>query len=107
MPGGTLAPLARSALLLALLAPIAALFSLTLPPPGVASRTEHNVLFLLHTVLIASAGVVGVVRFRSFVGQEADGRTGRGAIGLWIVVYALVGGQIAWMLRPFVGSIYE
>jgi hypothetical protein len=25
----------------------------------------------------------------------------------WVLVFALVGGEVAWVLRPFVGSIYE
>ena len=25
----------------------------------------------------------------------------------WVLAYALVGGEVAWALRPFVGSVYE
>lgn len=104
---GTLAPLANAAVLLASLAPIAALFGLALPVPGASARTEHNLLFLLHTLLIAAAGVVGTARFRAFVSEGLDARRTRGVVALWILVYAVVGGEVAWALRPFVGSVYE
>jgi hypothetical protein len=29
----------------------------------------------------------------------------RGAYVLWVLAYALVGGEVAWALRPFVGSV--
>jgi hypothetical protein len=32
-------------------------------------------------------------------------RTLAAAYALWVLAYALVGGEVAWALRPFVGSV--
>jgi hypothetical protein len=104
---GTLAPLASAAVLLASLAPVAALFSATLPLPTHEARTEHNLLFLLHSILVGAAGVAGVARFRARIGVDLAPGRARAAVALWIGAYAFVGGQVAWSLRPFVGSVYE
>jgi hypothetical protein len=104
---GTLAPLVSAARLLGALAPVAALFALALPLPTPAARTEHNLLFLLHTLLVAAAGVVGVSHARAWLGRALAGRRAGFAAGLWVTAYALVGGEVAWAFRPFVGSVYE
>lgn len=104
---GTLAPLASAALLLASLAPVAAMFSATLPLPTPQARTEHNLLFLLHSTMVAAAGVAGVHRFRAAIGAELAPAKARLAVALWIGAYAFVGGEVAWVLRPFVASVYE
>ncbi len=31
----------------------------------------------------------------------------RDSYAAWLVAFALVGGEVAWGLRPFVGSIYQ
>lgn len=103
--GGTLAPLGSAARLLGALAPVAALFALALPTP--VARTEHNLLFLLHTASVAAAGVVGVTHARGWLGRGLPGGRAALAIRLWVVAYALVGGEVAWACRPFVGSVYE
>ena len=103
----SLAPLASAALLLASLAPVAALFSLALPPPTPDARTEHNLLFLLHTALVAAAGVAGVARARAWIGRGLGARRAVLAARLWVGASALVGGEVAWALRPFVASVYE
>ncbi len=33
-------------------------------------------------------------------------RTLRAVYAVWVAAFALVGGEVAWALRPFVGSIY-
>ena len=99
---------ATVAVLLGSLAPVAALFVWTAPAPALAARTAHNLLYLTHTSMVALCGLAGIAALARELGAAAPTkREGRIALALWIAVSALVGGQIAWALRPFVGSVFE
>lgn len=100
-------PLAVAAAILASLAPVALLFTFSAPPATIAARTAHNLLYLMHTAIVGLAGLVGTVAlWRGLARLEPRrGRAGRIFL-LWLVVYAVVGGEVAWALRPFVGSVY-
>lgn len=103
----TFLALAAGSLLLGSLAPVAALFILSAPPPGTEARTAHNLLYLLHTGFVGGSGLVGTaVLWRGMRGLGSK-RTVRAVCLVWIAAFALVGGEIAWVLRPFVGSVYK
>jgi hypothetical protein len=100
--------LALAALVMASLAPVAALFTWTGPPPSPAARTPHNLLYLLHTAVVGGSGVTAVVALRRrLVASAPSISAARGVLVSWIVLFALVGGEVAWALRPFVGSVFE
>jgi hypothetical protein len=90
-----------TAVILLSFAPITMFFLLT---------TSHYQFFkLLNVAIFAIAGIAGVV----FLSQgmrmaAASGNEGAGArrwlLYLWIIVYAFVGSQMAWTLRPFIGA---
>ena len=90
-----------TAVILLSFAPITMFFLLT---------TSHYQFFkLLNVAIFAIAGIAGVV----FLGQgmrvvSGSEREGSGArrwlLYLWIIVYAFVGSQMAWTLRPFIGA---
>jgi hypothetical protein len=90
-----------TAVLLLSFAPIALFFLLT---------TSHYQFFkLLNVGIFTIAGSMGVV----FLGQgmqvvSASGKEGdsarRWVLRLWILIYAFVGSQMAWTLRPFIGA---
>ena len=70
-----------------------------------ALRLTHNCLLLTHIVFIAFAGFAGNAALRQ--GLAAAVRTGcaPGRIYAgWILSFAIVGCQLSWILRPFVGS---
>ena len=100
--------LASASVMLASLAPVAWLFTVSAPPPTTAARTAHNLLYLMHTGFVGSSGLAG-----SFALRQALRATGRPpevvrrVYGSWILAYAFVGGEITWALRPFVGSVYH
>ncbi len=104
--------LAVAAVLLASLAPVAWLFAVSAPEPSLDARATHNLLYLLHTGMVAGAGLAGMaVLWRTLVRMAAerhgDGRErARRIFAAWVLSFALVGGEVAWALRPFVGSIY-
>jgi len=69
----------------------------------------HHFFKLLNVGIMAVCGIVGVMflsqgmRIVSAAGKE--GATARRWIlWLWVIVYAFVGSQMAWTLRPFVGA---
>ena len=96
-----LTALTVTAVLLLSFAPIVLFFLLT---------TDHYQFFkLLNVGVFTIAGIVGV----TFLGQgmrvvSVSGKEGAGArrnvVRLWILIYAFVGSQMAWTLRPFIGA---
>jgi hypothetical protein len=90
-----------TAVILLSFAPITMFFLLT---------TSHYQFFkLLNVCVFAIAGIAGVVflgqGMRVISGSEREGaRARRWVLFLWIIVYAFVGSQMAWTLRPFIGA---
>jgi hypothetical protein len=72
-------------------------------------RLTHNGLLLTHIVLIAFAGVAGNAALRQGLREVvAPGCSPRRVYASWLLSFALVGCQLSWILRPFVGSpFYE
>jgi len=103
-----LAAFATAAALLASLAPVAALLSFTLPAPSPAERTTHNLLYLVQTAAVGGCGLAGTVALgRALARACSSRRAARRVFAAWVAVLALVGGEVAWALRPFVGSVYH
>ncbi|PKO22075.1 MAG: actin-binding WH2 domain-containing protein [Chloroflexi bacterium HGW-Chloroflexi-1] len=90
-----------TAVVLLSFAPISMFFLLT--------SSNYQFFKLLNVATFAVAGLVGV-RFlvqgmRAVSADAADGAAARkNVVLLWIVIYAFVGSQVAWTLRPFVGA---
>lgn len=104
----TFLTLGSAGLLLASLTPVTGLFTLCAPAPSAGQRTAHNVLYLLHTGLVGSCGLAGTAAlWRAMRRLDAPRRTVRAVFVSWIAIYALVGGEVAWVMRPFVGSVYH
>lgn len=104
----TFLTLAVAGLLLASLVPVAGLFSLCSPGPSAQQRTAHNLLYLLHTGIVGGCGLAGTAAlWKAMRRLDAPRRTLVAVYLIWIAAYALVAGEVAWALRPFVGSVYH
>jgi len=63
----------------------------------------------MNVVFFTISAVVGVMflsqgmRIVSAAGEEGAGARRR-VMWLWVIVYAFVGSQMAWTLRPFIGA---
>ncbi len=90
-----------TAVLLLSFAPVVLFFLLT---------TSHYQFFkLLNVGVFTISGIIGVVflshgmRIVSYGGKEGASAR-RNVVRLWILLYAFVGSQMAWTLRPFIGA---
>jgi len=68
-------------------------------------RYAHNYILMTHISVLAIAGVIGNGALLTGLKEVVKPRCSVNALFfLWIVAFAIVGCQISWILRPFVGS---
>lgn len=98
-------------------APIAILFAECAPPadPSLVGLAETDPrvlpsiavaqgLVLMHTTAIAIAGIAGVVRLLGLLSKLGDPPVVvRRVLVSWIAMQFLVGAELSWILRPFLG----
>jgi hypothetical protein len=92
--------LGTTTILLVSLAPIAFFFTLTTPD-------NYQFLILMHVLIFALCGIYGVrylYRGSSYIAFRMEQPLNNLLLRLWIVIYAIVGMQLGWRLRPFIGS---
>jgi hypothetical protein len=100
--------LAGTGVMLVVFAPIALLFSMV--------TASYHFMKVLHLLIFVIAGLFGVkilgeglARMRQEQAEEAGSPPrGKGRLVLlaWLLLYALVGAQLAWTLKPFLGTPY-
>ncbi len=80
--------------------PVVAFFSV--------STSSYPFIVLLNVAVFAVAGLFAVATIRRAVARatppDGPGQAGRWVVAVWLVVFALVGSQMGWVLRPFVGA---
>ena len=95
---------ALASLILGGFSPIILFLLWNTPPLGTPS-TAYSVLLTTHIAVIAFAGVVANVRLlRLLEGLSGNVRTARVVLFCWLAGNLFLGSQLAWVLRPFVGS---
>ncbi len=90
-----------TAVLLLSFAPIVVFFLLT--------TSNYQFFKLMNVIIFTICGIVGVIFLSQgmrIVGSASDDGTAarRWVMWLWVIVYAFVGSQMAWTLRPFIGA---
>jgi hypothetical protein len=98
--GVALAGLATFALCLGALAPVVGLFCATAPIPRMASYLNLYALCLLSGFCAGIAGLRAMAH-----GMRALGGGVAPLVG-WVLIYQFTGAQMAWVLRPWIGSSY-
>jgi len=90
------------------LVPVTGFFTYAVAPSGSAPQTlrlSHNCLLLTHIIIIAVAGIVGNRALRQGLAAVVAPVCATGKLyWSWLAAFALVGCQLSWILRPFVGS---
>jgi hypothetical protein len=88
--------------------PLAAFMIWNLPPlpPGAPPvGATYNVIQLSLVAIIAFAGVAANLRLVQSLEQlSGDRRTARRVLVAWLAGNLFLGSQLAWILRPFIGS---
>jgi hypothetical protein len=75
------------------------------PDADHASLTTHSFIFVLLAAWMAAAGIAGNVRLYQLLRQLAgSSSSARRTLFAWLAGNLLLGSQLAWMLRPFVGA---
>jgi hypothetical protein len=91
--------LAATGTMLAVFAPIAGLFSVV--------TESYHFMKVFHLIVFALAGAFGVkVLAEGLLRFAGEGVGVRRLLMSWLVLYCLVGGQMAWTLKPFLGTPY-
>lgn len=90
-----------TAVLLLSFAPITLFFLLT--------TSQYQFFKLLNVLIFAVSGAMGIVFLSQGMrivsaGGQTDERARRWVLRLWMLVYAFVGSQMAWTIRPFIGA---
>ncbi len=101
-----LSAFAISGLILGSVAPVTFFLAVNVPQADSAEAAmTHSSYLLIHVLLIAVAGLAGVVRLRRLLEAYTSSRAiARSTLGAWIAGNALLGMQFSWILRPFFGS---
>jgi hypothetical protein len=92
--------LASTGVMLGVFVPITGFFSVV--------TENYHFMKVLHVITFALAGLVGVkALYRGLVKLAPGGARGvRALLFSWVLLYSLVGGQMAWTLKPFLGTPY-
>jgi hypothetical protein len=98
-----LTAISTTSVLLVSFAPITLFFLLT--------TSDYQFFKLMNVVFFALAGYMGILFLRQGIRKITESeeenpqaiRTRRLIFALWAVLYAFVGSQMAWTLRPFIG----
>jgi hypothetical protein len=77
--------------------------------PSLAEKTTanatYNFILLTHVAVIAFAGVTGNLRLFQLLARLGGGRAvGFRVLLAWLAGNLLLGSQLSWILRPFIGS---
>ncbi len=97
---------ATASTVLGALSPLTLFLVYNAPPLGAPNDgTGHSVMLLAHVGLIAYAGVLANQRLLRLLGKICGSRaTARRVVVSWLAGNLFLGAQLAWTLRPFIGS---
>lgn len=100
-----LSSFAAASSLLAALSPIALFLLLNTPPlAAVNAMTGHSVMLLTHVFFIAYAGIAANRLLLRLLQKVSAPASARRVLSGWLAGNFLLGSQLAWVLRPFIGS---
>ena len=97
-----LSGLSTLALCLGAFSPVVGLFCASAPIPSMASYLNLYVLCLCCGIVAGLAGLCVLARGMRSLGSQRV----RWPLIAWAFIYQFVGAQVAWVLRPWIGSSY-
>ncbi|MCS7187078.1 MAG: actin-binding WH2 domain-containing protein [Armatimonadota bacterium] len=69
--------------------------------------SDYHFMVLLHVAILAVSGLIGLgkmVRGLNFLCDLVGSRGTEGIFRIWMLLYGIVGAQMGWLMRPFLGS---
>jgi len=95
-----------ASMILGALSPIVLFLLLNAPPLGSSRHTlGHGITLLSDVAFVAYAGIVANWRLFRFLQRIcATSRAGISVFWSWLTVNLLLGSQLSWILRPFIGT---
>jgi hypothetical protein len=102
-----LASFASASAILGAFSPLAAFVIWNAPPlaEGAHNSTTHAAIMLLLVMVIAFAGVAANLRLYQWLRQHAaDGGVAGRVLLAWLAGNLMLGSQLSWILRPFIGN---
>jgi hypothetical protein len=94
-----------ASLILAALAPILLFILFNTPPLASGDTFGHSFFLLINVGVLAAAGIVANARlYRFLLTQTGKRALARKVLTAWLAGNLLVGAQLSWNLRPFIGS---
>ena len=95
-----LSGLSVTSVCLGALAPVLAVFAASIP---VASMASYLNLYVACAMCGAAAGLLGARQVARGLHALRGGST-RGVLAAWLFIFQFTGAQVAWVLRPWIGS---
>src|SRR5687768_6718009 len=88
------------------LSPVALMMVMDAPPPGEPGAADaYRVILLVHTAIIAFAGITAHRRFYPVLAAASENPAAAPRVFLaWLAGNLFVGAQLSWNLRPFFGQ---
>jgi hypothetical protein len=95
-----------AAAILAAFSPLAAFVVWNAPPmtPQSENTLTYSFVKLTHVVAIAFAGAAGNLRLFQLLVEVGGSRVARRVLFAWLAGNLFLGSQLAWILRPFIGT---
>jgi hypothetical protein len=94
-----------ASLILASLTPITLFILFNTPPLSAGSTFGHGFFLLINVGVLALAGILANIRLYRFLEKHTHNRImARRVLIAWLAGNLLVGAQLSWNLRPFIGS---
>ena len=94
-----------ASMILAAVAPITLFILFNTPPLSTGDPFGHRFFLLINVGVLALAGVVANVRLYHFVRLRTPTQAiARQVLSAWILGNLLVGAQLSWNMRPFIGT---
>jgi len=97
---------ATASILLLSLSPLSYFLIYSCPPMGSeGALAAHRIIILFDVLVIAFAGIISNVNLYRLLQRITDsGIKSKQIIFSWLAVNLLLGGQLSWILRPFIGT---
>lgn len=96
---------AIASIILLSLTPISLFFLYNAPSLSGEALMGNSIITLLHVLLIAIAGIIANLKLYSLLQSHLNNKTlARNVLIAWLVGNMILGCQMSWVLRPFIGS---